>query len=82
MLKPGEKACAVSRDLLGAPWNLKNKQWIELFLNGRWDRWQIKDKLNRRYTKTIDLWFGGPETVQAARNFGRQRNIKLRYVDE
>merc|ERR1711991_583914 len=60
VLVPGEKAAAVSRDLLRPPYNPKNGDWVELLIDGRWQRWRIRDKMNARYTKTIDLWFGGP----------------------
>jgi hypothetical protein len=78
VLVPGMKACAISREMERAPYNFKNGDWLELLIDGQWQRWQIKDKLNSRYRGTIDLWFGGRDTVQAARNFGRRSGIKMR----
>ena len=66
-LKPGMKAIAVSRDLIneyGIDYNTEVK--IE-GLNGTY---RVLDKMNKRWTKRIDIYMG--EDLDKARGWGKQ----------
>lgn len=71
-LKPGLSYIAVSRDLLdsGLVHNtvVKIEGFDSLFL--------VKDKMNRRWRKRIDIYMG--LDVQKARNWGK-RNVNIEY---
>lgn len=66
-LKPGMKAVAVSRDLLKLGLDNGTEVWIEGF-DGPY---RVMDKMNRRYERRIDIYFG--KDVKAAREFGRRK---------
>ncbi|WP_029893866.1 3D domain-containing protein [Desulfohalovibrio reitneri] len=74
-LTPGERAIAVSRDLLRHGLENGEKVWIEGF-----DKpWEVRDKMNRRYERRIDLYFG--DDYSRAREFGRQTRT-IRWTEE
>lgn len=66
-LKPGMKSIAVSRDLIDSGL-VHNK---EVYVEGFEEPFLVKDKLNRRYTKRIDIYMG--VDVQKAKEWGKQR---------
>ncbi|MDO1500602.1 hypothetical protein Q2T40_10715 [Winogradskyella maritima] len=74
-LKPGDKYIAVSRDLLRGPL----KYNTEVIVQGLDSIWIVKDKMNRRYRNTIDVYMG--YDVKKAREWGR-RQIKVCYKTE
>ena len=65
-LRPGMKAVAVSRDLLDLGLDNRTEIWIE----GLDGPYRVMDKMNRRYTRRIDVYFG--KDVAAAREFGER----------
>jgi 3D (Asp-Asp-Asp) domain-containing protein len=65
-LKPGMKAVAVSRDLIELGLDNQTEVWIDGF-DGPY---RVVDKMNRRYERRIDIYFG--KDVAAAREFGRR----------
>jgi len=71
-LVPGEKAIAVSRDLIkeGLEHNTKVK------IEGLEGEYIVKDKMNKRWTKKIDIYMGLDE--KAAKEWGKQK-VKIRY---
>ncbi|MEM1089808.1 MAG: hypothetical protein AAGB27_07005 [Pseudomonadota bacterium] len=71
-LKPGMKAIAVSRDLLDMGLGHGSTVTIDA-LPGKW---QVLDKMNRRWTRKIDIYMG--EDVEAARTWGR-RKVTIRF---
>ena len=73
-LKPGDKYIAVSRDLLWGPL----KENTEVHIEGLEGTYIVKDKMNRRYWNTIDVYMG--LDVKAARNWGR-RKVMLCYKE-
>jgi len=66
-LKPGMKAIAVSRDLIDSGLTHNTKVFIKE-LN---DTFLVKDKMNRRWRKKIDLYMG--KDIQKAREFGKKK---------
>lgn len=67
-LKPGMKAIAVSRDLLqqeGFDHNTKVK------IEGLSGTYRVLDKMNKRWTKKIDIYMGTDE--EKAREWGKQQ---------
>ena len=66
-LKPGMKAVAVSRDLIA----LGLKHGATVRIEGLEGEYTVLDKMNRRYTKRIDLFMG--IDVDAAREWGVQK---------
>ena len=66
-LKPGMKVIAVSRDLIDSGLTHNTKVFIKE-LN---DTFLVKDKMNRRWTKKIDLYMG--KDIQKAREFGKKK---------
>ncbi|MEK6476847.1 hypothetical protein WJR50_04905 [Catalinimonas sp. 4WD22] len=67
-LKPGMKAIAVSRDLLqeeGIEHGAKVK------IEGLSGRYEVLDKMNKRWTKKIDIYMGTDE--EKAREWGKQQ---------
>ncbi|MEQ8623727.1 MAG: hypothetical protein RJQ00_07950 [Vicingaceae bacterium] len=65
-LKPGMKTIAVSRDLIDSGL-VHNK---EVYLEGFEEPFLVKDKLNKRYTKRIDIYMG--VDVKKAKEWGKQ----------
>ena len=65
-LAPGMKAVAVSRDLI--PMGLDNQ--TEVHIEGLDGPYVVMDKMNSRFTRRIDVYFG--KDVQAAREFGER----------
>jgi 3D (Asp-Asp-Asp) domain-containing protein len=66
-LEPGLKAIAVSRDLLeeeGIAYG------TEVSIKGLPGKYKVLDKMNRRWTRKIDIYMG--ENVRQAREWGRQ----------
>jgi len=66
-LKPGMKAIAVSRDLL-------QEQGIEhgaeVKIEGLPGEYKVLDKMNKRWTKKIDIYMG--ENIEKAKEWGKQ----------
>ena len=71
-LQPGDKAIAVSRDLL----DLGLNHGAKVRIHGLPGTWTVLDKMNRRWEKRIDIYFG--KDTQAAREWGR-RTVKITY---
>lgn len=65
-LKHGMKAVAVSRDLI--PMGLDNR--TEVWIEGFDGPYRVMDKMNQRFTRRIDIYFG--KDVAAAREFGER----------
>jgi len=65
-LKPGMKAIAVSRDLLKAGLT----HGTEVSIEGLSGTYQVLDKMNKRWTKRIDIYMG--IDTDAARKWGKQ----------
>lgn len=65
-LKPGMHVIAVSRDLidLGLTHNTK------VNIDGFSETFYVKDKMNKRWTKKIDIYMG--EDSEGAKNWGKQ----------
>ncbi len=72
ILKPGEKAIAVSRDLiaLGLDYN------EEVTIEGLEGTFVVKDKMNKRWKMKIDIYMG--LDIEAARAWGK-RQVKITY---
>lgn len=66
-LKAGMKTIAVSRDLLDSGLSHNTKVFIEE-LN---DTFLVKDKMNKRWRKKIDIYMG--TDIQKARSFGKKK---------
>lgn len=66
-LKPGMQAIAVSRDLIGLGLTDQTEVWIDGFDSP----YRVLDKMNRRFERRIDVYFG--LDVKAAREFGERR---------
>lgn len=71
-LDPGIQTIAVSRDLLAI--GLTHNTEVEI--DGMDGRWLVRDKLNRRFTKRIDIFMG--KDLQGAREFGKQ-TVTIRW---
>lgn len=67
ILAPGEKAIAVSRDLIAM--GLDHN--AEITIEGLDGVYIVKDKMNKRWTQRIDIYMGLDKT--AARNWGKQK---------
>jgi 3D (Asp-Asp-Asp) domain-containing protein len=65
-LEPGMKVIAVSRDLLDSGLTHNTKVWIEDVPG----TYYVKDKMNRRWTKKIDIYMGAIE--KDAREWGKR----------
>ena len=75
-LEPGMKAIAVSRDLI--PMGLDHE--TEVKIEGLPGTWIVRDKMNRRWERKIDIFMG--RVVEAAREWGK-RTVTIRWrVDE
>lgn len=76
-LKPGVKAIAVSRDLLA----LGLDHNTEVTIEGLPGTYRVLDKMNRRWTRKIDIYMG--VDVQAAREWGvREVTIRWRPIED
>lgn len=71
-LVPGEKAIAVSRDLIKK--GLTHNKVVEI--EGLAGEYVVKDKMNKRWTNKIDIYMGLDE--KAAKEWGRQK-VKIKY---
>ena len=74
-LRPGMKSIAVSRDLIDSGL-IHNK---EVYVEGFEEPFLVKDKLNRRYTKRIDIYMG--VDVQKAKKWGKQ-HLTIKWEKE
>jgi 3D (Asp-Asp-Asp) domain-containing protein len=74
-LVPGEKAIAVSRDLIKMGLSHKDSVKIE----GLDGNYVVKDKMNKRWEKKIDVYMGLDE--DAARDWGK-KNVTIYYYEE
>lgn len=66
-LEPDMKAIAVSRDLIEEGLTHGTRVSIE----GREGEYIVRDKMNRRWEKKIDIYFGNDR--EAAREFGKKK---------
>jgi 3D (Asp-Asp-Asp) domain-containing protein len=71
-LEPGDKAIAISRDLIRL--GLKYNQEVEI--EGLDGTFIVKDKMNKRWNNRIDIYMGLDE--KAARNWGK-RKVKITF---
>ncbi len=71
-LVPGEKAIAVSRDLIKKGLTHNTKVEIE----GQDGIYIVKDKMNKRWSKKIDIYFGTNEN--AAKEWGKQK-VEIKF---
>lgn len=65
-LKPGMKAIAVSRDLI--PMGLGHRAKVKI--QGLDGEYEVLDKMNKRWTKKIDIYFGMDK--KAAKEWGKR----------
>lgn len=68
-LKPGEKAIAVSRDLLKR--GLTNG--VEVEIEGLPGVYTVRDKMNKRWKRRIDIYMGND--LERAREWGKQKVV-------
>ncbi len=73
-LEPGIKAIAVSRDLI--PLGLTHKRKVKI--EGLEGEYVVLDKMNKRWTQKIDIYFGMAK--KAAREWGKRRVTITWYV--
>lgn len=66
-LKPGMKVLAVSRDLIDSGLT----SGVEVKIEGLQGTYIVRDKMNRRWTKKIDIYMG--EDVKKAREWGKKK---------
>lgn len=71
-LTPGEQAIAVSRDLL----ELGLTNGVKVKIDGLPGLYTVKDKMNRRWTRRIDIYMGND--LERAREWGKQE-VVLRW---
>ncbi len=71
-LRPGMKAIAVSRDLIDSGLGHNTVVWID----GVPGKFRVQDKMNRRWTKKIDIYMGAIE--KDAREWGK-RTVTIRW---
>lgn len=71
-LTPGEQAIAVSRDLL----ELGLTDGVKVKLDGLPGLYTVKDKMNQRWTRRIDIYMGND--LERAREWGKQE-VVLRW---
>ena len=74
-LKPGMKSIAVSRDLIDSGLTHNKAVYIEGFKKPFF----VKDKLNKRYTKRIDIYMG--IDVKKAKQWG-VKNLTISWIEE
>lgn len=72
MLEPGERAIAVSRDLIKM--GLDHNE--EIKIEGLKGTYIVKDKMNKRWKKKIDIYMGLDE--EAAIEWGK-KEVEIRY---
>lgn len=75
-LKPGMKSIAVSRDLIDM--GLTHNQ--EVRIEGFDGTYRVLDKMNKRWTKKIDIYMGND--VKKARQWGKQEVVIYWTVEE
>jgi len=68
-LKPGMKCIAVSRDLIDT--GLTHNTEVEI--KGLDGTYLVKDKMNKRWTEKIDIYFG--KDVKKAREWGKKKVV-------
>jgi 3D (Asp-Asp-Asp) domain-containing protein len=68
-LEPGMKAIAISRDLLDSGFYHN----MELTIDGLEGTYKVMDKMNRRWTKKIDIYMG--VDVAKAREWGKKQVV-------
>ncbi|KLV05730.1 MULTISPECIES: 3D domain-containing protein [Photobacterium] len=73
-LKPGMKAIAISRDLLGRGF----KRGTKVKISGLPGEYVVLDKMGRRWQNKIDIYMG--KDIHAARNWGR-RKVTITVVE-
>jgi len=71
-LKPSVKSIAVSRDLLDR--GLTNGTYVTI--DGLHGRYKVLDKMNKRWTKKIDIYMG--RNLKKARRWGK-RKVTVRW---
>ncbi len=71
-LVPGEKAIAVSRDLIMK--GLTHNKAVKI--EGLEGEYIVKDKMNKRYTNRIDIYMGND--IKAAKAWGSQK-VKITF---
>ncbi|MBD3246522.1 MAG: hypothetical protein GF333_05870 [Candidatus Omnitrophica bacterium] len=71
-LKPGDKAIAVSRDLIDR--GLKNGTPVRI--EGLFGTYTVRDKMNKRYRRRIDIYMGADR--QRAMKWGKQK-VRIRW---
>ncbi|MEX2590886.1 MAG: hypothetical protein WD334_11835 [Chitinophagales bacterium] len=71
-LKAGMKAIAISRDLIDSGFYHN----MEVTINGLEGKYKVLDKMNRRWTKKIDIYMGAD--VSKAREWGKQE-VTIRW---
>ena len=74
-LKPGMKAIAVSRDLI----EQGLEHGTEVHIEGLDGAYVVRDKMNRRWTRKIDIYMGRDQA--AARDWG-VREVEIHWQDE
>lgn len=72
MLEPGDKVIAVSRDLIRQ--GVKYNQ--EIKIEGLEGTYIVKDKMNKRWSKKIDIYMGLDE--EAAKEWGKQK-VEIKF---
>ncbi len=73
-LEPGMKAIAVSRDLIDAGLG----HMTEVKIEGLEGTYIVRDKMNQRWTKKIDIFMG--TNVEAAREWGK-RTVTIQWTN-
>ena len=66
-LKPGMRIVAVSRDLE----SLGLTDGVSIRIDGLDGDWRVGDRMNERWTRKIDIYFG--DDTEAARRWGNRR---------
>ena len=74
-LEEGMKCIAVSRDLIDSGLTHNTKVWIK----GLDGPYVVNDKMNRRWTKKIDIYMGASE--KSAREWGKKK-VTIEWVPE
>ncbi len=71
-LRPGMRIVAVSRDLE----KLGLREGVRITIDGVEGEWEVGDRMNKRWTRRIDLYMG--VDVRAARGWGKRR-VRIRW---
>ncbi len=74
-LKPGIKGIAVSRDLL----NMGLTYNTEVKIEGLSGTYTVLDKMNKRWTKRIDIYMG--QNKERAKEWGRKK-VEISWIQE